>query len=93
MQDDVRKSLITQLKNSFEEDLPDVGSIQSTEGLGAFVSIGDLTLPRNEVYEALDFFTRASDRLSATSDPEKLKRANYCDLAGAALAAILMSDS
>lgn len=93
MEDDLRKSLITQLKNSFEEDLPDVTPSHTTEGGGAFVSIGDLTVPKNEVYEAIDYFTQISDKLAATADPQKLKRASYCDLAGAALANLLMENN
>lgn len=86
MNEELRKSLITQLKNSFEEDLPDISvEPRKNEETGSFVSIGDTTVPKNDVYEAIDFFTQVADKLGSSIDSDKLKKANYCKLAKLAL--------
>lgn len=89
MEDDLRKSLINQLKSSFDGELPDIKVEPSLDSAGAYVNIGDLVVSRNDVIEAIDYFTTASRRLSETTEPSKIKRANYCNLANAALSAIL----
>ena len=89
MQEDLRKELITQLKNSFEEDMPAI-DLDSSYSDTTFVSLGDMTVPRKDIYEAIDYFTKASEKLSIGADPDKLKRAGYCDLAGAALTNLIV---
>jgi len=89
MEDDLRKSLITQLKSSFDGELPDVNVEPSLESAGSYVNIGDLVVSRNDIIEAIDYFTTASTKLSATLEPSKMKRANYCMIANAALSYLL----
>lgn len=85
-----REELISQLQESFEQELPNIDSISNISlvdiDTNALVCFGKLSARGEELVNAAKYFQGAAMKLK--SNPYELEKARFCELAAEALVSI-----